>query len=75
MSRSGLSSLKHEVQTSVLGLDKTRIANLLNAFKTFAVSLFILTLIFRDKVFLVKKIGRKIYTTVCLSDIKALIKH
>ena len=58
MSRSGLSSLKHEVQTSVLGLDKTRIANLLNAFKTFAVNLFILTLIFRDKVFLVKKIGR-----------------
>ena len=59
-----MSSLKHEVQTSVLGLDKTRIANLLNAFKTFAVNLFILTLIFRDKVFLVKKIGRKIYTTV-----------
>ena len=75
MSRSGLSSLKHEVQTSVLGLDKTRIANLLNAFKTFTVNLFILTLIFRDKVFLVKKICRKIYTTVCLSDIKALIKH
>ena len=75
MSRSGLSSLKHEVQTSVLGLDKTRIANLLNAFKTFTVNLFILTLIFRDKVFLVKKIGRIIYTTVCLSDIKALLKH
>ena len=61
MSRSGLSSLKHEVQTSVLGLDKTRIANLLNAFKTFTVNLFILqggilTLIFRDKVFWSRKL-------------------
>ena len=60
MSRSVLSNLKHEAQPSVLGLDKTRIANLLNGFKSFTVHLSILTVIFRVKVILAKKIGRKI---------------
>ena len=35
MSSSGLSSLKHEAQPTVLKLDKTRTANLLNGFKIF----------------------------------------
>ena len=61
MSRSVLSSLKHKAQPSVLGLDKTRIANLLNGFKSFVVHLSILTVIFRVKVTLAKKIGRKMW--------------
>ena len=60
MSRSVLSSLKHEAQPSVLGLGKTRIANLLNGLKSFTVHLSILTVILRVKVPLTKKIGLKI---------------
>ena len=39
-----LSSLKHDAQPSVLGLDKTQIANLLNGYKSFTAHLSILTL-------------------------------
>lgn len=66
------------MQTSVLGRGIARIVNVLNAFKTFTVNLFILTLIFTvfwSRKLDVKKIGRKIYTTVFSSDMKAFIKH
>ena len=67
MSRSVLSSLKHQAQPSVLGFDKIRIANLLNGFKSFTVHLSILTVTIIVKIILAKKIGRKIYP--CLYQI------
>ena len=53
--------LKHEAQSSVLGLDTT-IANFVKVYnlKIFTVYLLILTLIFSFQVILAKKIGRKI---------------
>ena len=44
----------------VLGLDTTRIANFVNYLKTFAVYLYIRTLMFSLQFILAKKIGRKI---------------
>ena len=47
--------LKHEAQPSVLGLDRTRIANFVNYLKNFTVYLSIFILIFSLQVILAKK--------------------
>ena len=52
--------LNHKAQPSVLGPDTTRIANFVNYFKSFTVSLSILALISSLQFIMAKKISRTI---------------
>ena len=65
MSRSVVSSLKHEAEPSVLGLNTTRIVNCVSYLKNLTVYLSILTLIFSLQDILARKIV-EIFSRVCI---------